>query len=760
MTRLKNLSHIDFEDLCRDILQAETGNRFSAFASGPDGGVDGRHSKGEKSTVLQCKHYAGSSYSNLKSSIKREIPKLEVLKPTRYYFCTSQALTPAKQDEIAGLLFPYLADSQDVWGQDDIEGALRRNPDIEKSHIKLWLSSAAVLQRVLKSGLEEFTNTTRDELLEKLKVFVRNPSLDEAMKKLEAEKTLIVAGPPGVGKTTLAYMVSYQFLSDGWRFVAINSLDDGFEKIDDDTPTSYFCDEFLGRIELNRQSLLQRDNQLAMFVGRVRRSQNARFILTTRAHIFEEARNLSDRIDDGRLQLSKYLLDVGIYTRKVKAEILYNHLEASGLTQNHFASLVSGDWLKKIVDHKNYNPRIIAHISSDNHTPVDAESYPDFVMRSLEHPDQVWDKPYKNLDFRSQNLLIALFFGGQFGQKIQDLRDNFMLIHRPLSEHYGSPTRPDDFEQTLKALETGFVSIYQNLVHFVNPSVRDYLKAQLTNMEMLEILARLSKRSDWASSVWDQIKYTNRKGKHETTQDLRDFPEFFQSFAKQIEASPSLKYEKSRFGFMGIAADDLALSNRIKLLISWWECSGDDFFLEKCLSLLEGDDVVLDEGRDGYGLLELNACEFDYIDCEHPLKLKIQQAAMQKLLNVLDGGIALDSLTEIAEALKEYDAPNIPVFIHEKIDELVAFETDDPEEAIRDMNTESELSEHIELIERLASARDIDVSQAVNIMSSKIADIEEHDYGEYRSSFRNNASQSDAFSDSDLSSMFSTLLKG
>ena len=55
MTRLGNLSPPDFEDLCRDILQAETGQRFSAFGAGPDGGVDGRHSKDSKSTILQCK---------------------------------------------------------------------------------------------------------------------------------------------------------------------------------------------------------------------------------------------------------------------------------------------------------------------------------------------------------------------------------------------------------------------------------------------------------------------------------------------------------------------------------------------------------------------------------------------------------------------------------------------------------------------------------------------------------------------------------
>ena len=57
MAGLENLSHIDFEELCRDLAHAETGERFEAFGPGPDGGMDGRHAKAGKSTVLQCKHY-------------------------------------------------------------------------------------------------------------------------------------------------------------------------------------------------------------------------------------------------------------------------------------------------------------------------------------------------------------------------------------------------------------------------------------------------------------------------------------------------------------------------------------------------------------------------------------------------------------------------------------------------------------------------------------------------------------------------------
>lgn len=108
MNRLSNLSHADFEDLCRDIAQAETGKRFAAFGPGPDGGTDGRHSKGPQATVLQSKHYAGSSFPKLKSALKQELPKIELLNPGRYIFMTSQSLTPQRSDELADILGDFL----------------------------------------------------------------------------------------------------------------------------------------------------------------------------------------------------------------------------------------------------------------------------------------------------------------------------------------------------------------------------------------------------------------------------------------------------------------------------------------------------------------------------------------------------------------------------------------------------------------------------------------------------------------------------
>ncbi|MDP3599253.1 MAG: restriction endonuclease, partial [Nitrospirota bacterium] len=55
----KSLSSQDFEELIRDLLQAEWKLALEAFRSGRDHGIDLRYaSAAGGATIIQCKHYA------------------------------------------------------------------------------------------------------------------------------------------------------------------------------------------------------------------------------------------------------------------------------------------------------------------------------------------------------------------------------------------------------------------------------------------------------------------------------------------------------------------------------------------------------------------------------------------------------------------------------------------------------------------------------------------------------------------------------
>ena len=711
MTALENLSPIDFEELCRDLAQADTGKRFEAFGPGPDGGVDGRHAKSGKSTILQCKHYHKSSFSDLKKSLRKEVEKVKKLKSSRYFLHTSHSLTRSKKRALQDILGNVLKEPGDIWGSEDIVGALRRHPEIEKSHIKLWLSSAAVLERLLNSGIETFSQATKEEILDELRVYVRNPSFDEAAKRLEKHKILIVSGPPGVGKTTLARMIAYHYLDEGWRFVAINSLKDAFTKIDDSTPTIFFFDDFLGRIALDRQSLLQRDSALAVFIRRVQRSKNARFILTTRAHIFEEARVISGYVDDKRIQLAKYILDVGAYTRKVKSHILFNHLSASELTQAHFRALLQGDWLKKLVDHRNYNPRVIASVSSDCLDGVEPQDYPGFIYHALENPDLIWSKPFDALDTRCQNLLVSLFFGSEYGQELTQLRTNFHDLHRIVSEHYSQPSKPNDFEEAVRILESGFISLSDNEVSFVNPSLRDFLKAYLVQEQYLALMPPAARRADWAIHLWRHI-YSLYSTHPEV---LMRCSLAFLNFATRIDFFPTLKENEAGF-FNSYSTDDSSLSSRISLLLDLWVHSGEENFIKRALELARSDTLMLVPWRDGQDLPELHWRISNYVNEQHPLKHQFLVELERLIVEVLEDSMSTDDLVSVAQRVKEYMEDTISTHVQEVFDSAVEHELQYTEEAINDLDTEESLAEQLELVENLANITGHDATKAKEII--------------------------------------------
>ena len=754
MTRLENLSHIDFEELCRDLAFAETGERCSAFGPGPDGGMDGRHSKGEKAAVLQCKHYYGSSFSSLKSVLRREVVKLSKLTFARYILFTSQSLTPRKSDQLGAILGTNLQTPDDVWGREDIEAAIRRQPSIEKTHIKLWLSSTAVLERVLQSGLEAFTQATRDEILDEIRVYVRNPSFDEAARRLENHKVLIVSGPPGVGKTTLAKMISYHYLKEGWRFYAINSLEDGFTRIEDKTPTLFFFDDFLGRIELDRHSLLQGESAFAIFVRRIQKSRNARFVLTTRAHIFEEARSLSDYIDDGRLQLAKYILDVGVYSRRIRSHILFNHLASSDLSQAHFAALLQDQWLKKIVDHKNYNPRVVASVSSECLDTVNATDYPSYIYHALDNPNLIWSKPFRALAMNCQNLLISLFFESEYGDDIDSLKEHFWSVHRSICKAHSQGTQPSDFEDALSVLESGFISISSRIVRFINPSLRDFLKAHLIDIELLKLLPMAAKRAEWAERLWRHVK--GIYGTH--PERLAQYSSLFQDFACIIGNTP----QRARDGeddYISPFSDNLSLSARVELLLDWWEHSQNDFFICRAVELFEACDLKAITWRDGPSYPPLHWRVNSFINYEHTLKSELIQCIEERFIAVLQDGMAIDDLIYTIERMDEYMQNAVSDGVQEELDGVVNYEFTEVAEAISHLDSKEEYSEHMERLEKLAELTGQYATPALEYVAEKLSEIEQTVSVEAEMGISTRPEQDqERFDDNALHSLFSNLI--
>lgn len=129
--------------------------RFEAFPDGPDEGMDGRHAAADGDVILQAKHYYRSGYAKLRAKMKQERSAIDALQPQRYLLATSAALTPANKAQIAAEIGPALKSPGDIFGSQDLIGLLRKFPDVETAHPKLWQHSSAVLKTLITGAVAD-----------------------------------------------------------------------------------------------------------------------------------------------------------------------------------------------------------------------------------------------------------------------------------------------------------------------------------------------------------------------------------------------------------------------------------------------------------------------------------------------------------------------------------------------------------------------------------------------------------------------------
>lgn len=475
------LSPLDFEQLARDLFAAEEGLALESFKAGKDQGMDFRYARGPDKVIGQCKHYLRTGLDGLLQSVKVEAPKVVRLDPSRYVFATSVPLSPDDKDRIRDLIGAQYLASGDIWGPAELNERLGRHEGVEKAHYKLWLASTAVLERVLHNDVATQSEFAVRRVHRDIKRYVQSQAYPRALAMLTSEKVAILSGLPGVGKTTLARMLLYAHLEEGYQAVVIRrDIAEGQKLLKPDTRQIFFFDDFMGATFLGEHgSPLERNGDQAIldFVEMVRDSPNARLVLTTREHILGQAFNVSERMRHSDLRLRRVTLMIGDYSAQQRAQILYNHIHFSDLPRDYRDVLLAGDFYLEILKHPKFNPRLIEWLSDHQRLRgVAVGDYKAFVRRLLADPTEIWLHAYRRqLSDAGRSLLLALFsYDGR--AQVGVLRRAFAALHRRRGQQGGFKILAEDFADAVAELMNAFIRpVGGSAFEVIDPSVIDLM---------------------------------------------------------------------------------------------------------------------------------------------------------------------------------------------------------------------------------------------------------------------------------------------
>lgn len=482
----EELNDSEFEDLINDLLARKYGWTIERFKKGKDDGVDGRLYLASKTVIIQSKHFRTSGLKGLINTIKRnEYEKAKNLNPEKYILATSVSLNPADKTKIISEFKGIISSSVDIFGNDEINSMLREFPDIIKSWYKLWAENSSTLELFQHPEIYSKEISLCERLNKLNKIFVETDDIKPAIDSLNEKHIVIITGEPGVGKTTLAEYLCQRYMKMGYSISVIESdiSSHPINLLDKEKKVLYYYDDFLGSNYFQAISG-NSDSAIVRFIEQIKIEPHKRLILTSRSNIVLKAELFSQAYRNFSLSDNRYIINISKYTKTIKGKILHSHLWHSEMGSNKKYFIIRDKFYKKIIEHRNFNPRLISFALKEA-TKIDGDVCK-ILFENLENPAQIWDHCYTSQLDEQARILVKLCVanGGLINE--DKLKSAYS---KALIEFNFHPTTnsPRDFEYTVKlvcdAILVKQISSEGVEYTYFNPSVSDYLIDKIANFE-------------------------------------------------------------------------------------------------------------------------------------------------------------------------------------------------------------------------------------------------------------------------------------
>ena len=522
---------LEFQDFARDMVQIREGITFEFFARGTDLGIDGRYVLKDGSVIIfQAKSIRNTS-GKILDIAKKERKKLDKLSGMgirifRYILVFSDALGVIKKSQIMKLFSPYILDTSDIITGPDLNNYLSNMSEkyhsVEEKYFKLWIQNTKTLKKtlyeVVHSPLIDISKSKLEEAIEKAQIFVETEVYEEAKKKLEYSRTLIISGDPGVGKTTLANQLAlYYYAKFGFHsFIYARSVDDLYVSEHIDAKKVIVFDDFWGDTDFNTIGNGKKTRALVSFIEHIQKRKDCILLITTREYILEQGLKKNEEFRK-LAETLKLNCRIDQYSREDKLRIYYGHLKYTSLTWEQ-VNVLSGIGYEVIYS-SNYNPRVIEMFLETINPAMLPDRCKEEFLQHLDCPMDFWERIFEELsqEAKAIYLLMAIM---PLPVELKVLEKCYYTILKENDkslEWKGFPEVIIELEKTVIRTDSyneENSALY--VITFQNPSAKDYIQEKIREnqekycdflldscsyfsqcIEFLQIMAEVEDKGAW-----------------------------------------------------------------------------------------------------------------------------------------------------------------------------------------------------------------------------------------------------------------------
>jgi hypothetical protein len=199
---------------------------------------------------------------------------------------------------------------------------------------------------------------------------------------------------------------------------------------------------------------------------------------------------------------SEFVLKVGHYTRAVRARMLFNHIYFSDLSTVERDDLISDNFFLKVIDHQNFNPRLIELLTSADYVTISGIPIRKTVETVLANPQELWEKPYRtHISDEGRALMLALYFNAD-RTLVTAAERSFVRIVGAMGLPFPKADLPAKFRSAVKEIEGSVLAIQDRQFRFANPGVRDFLQRAIVEDRFLPAVISAIAEFEEVTQAW------------------------------------------------------------------------------------------------------------------------------------------------------------------------------------------------------------------------------------------------------------------